>query len=106
MINLNIQHYFIGGTYAKEMTFPKGLVIPSHKHIFDHMSILAKGKIKLSVDGKDFIYEAPKVIEIKKNEVHTVTALEECYWYCIHATDITDHEQIDETLIVREEYAI
>jgi hypothetical protein len=69
MINLNIQHYFIGGTYAKEMTFPKGLVIPSHKHIFDHMSILAKGKIKLSVDGKDFIYEAPKVIEIKKNEV-------------------------------------
>lgn len=106
MIDLQIEHFFIGGTYAKRMIFPQGTIIPSHKHIFDHMSILAQGKAKVTVDGKSTIYDAPAVIEIKKNERHTVTALERCHWYCIHATDITDPQKVDETLILEKNHAI
>jgi quercetin dioxygenase-like cupin family protein len=102
MIDLNIKHHFIGGVYAKEMIFPKNSGGAQHKHVFDHMSILAQGKVKLMVDGKVSIIEAPAVIEIKKNTVHRVVALEECRWYCIHATDITDPDKVDEPLIIRD----
>jgi len=106
MIDLQIQHFFSGGTYAKRMIFPKGCIIPSHKHVFDHISILAQGKAIVTVGEESNTYEAPTVIEIKKNEVHTVTALEECHWYCIHATEITNPKEIDETLIMEKQNAI
>jgi quercetin dioxygenase-like cupin family protein len=106
MIDLQVEHFFSGGTYAKRMIFPQGAVVPSHKHLFDHMSILAQGRAMVTVNGKSTVYDSPAVIEIKKNQVHTVTALERCHWYCIHATEITDHEKVDETLIVEKENAI
>jgi quercetin dioxygenase-like cupin family protein len=102
MIDLNIQHHFIGGVYAKRIIFPKNTGGPTHKHVFDHMSILAKGKVQLTVDDEVSIIEAPAVIEIKKNKVHQVIALEESHWYCIHATDVVDPEHVDETLIMKE----
>jgi quercetin dioxygenase-like cupin family protein len=106
MIDLQIEHFFIGGTYAKRMIFPKGTIIPSHKHVFDHMSILAQGKAIVDVDGTKTVYDAPAVIEIRKNTIHTVTALERCHWYCIHATEITNPDKIDETLILEKKNAI
>jgi quercetin dioxygenase-like cupin family protein len=106
MIDLQVEHFFIGGTYAKRMIFPKGCIIPSHKHVFDHMSILAQGKAVVTIGDKSTTYDAPAVIEIKKNEVHTVTALERCHWYCIHATEITNPNEIDEKLIVEKQNAI
>lgn len=45
-------------------------------------------------------YSAPTAIEIKKNEVHTIQALEDSVWFCVHATDVVDPDEIDHELIV------
>ena len=50
-------------------------------------------------EGK--LYFAPDVIEVPKDTVHTFTAVNgNAVIGCIHATDITDPDLIDETLIL------
>lgn len=97
---LQIEHYFIGGTYARRQILKAGASISTHKHKFDHMSILAKGVANVTVDGVSIIYNAPTVIEVKAEKAHRIESLEEVHWYCIHATNITDPDLIDhETLL-------
>lgn len=103
---LQIEHYFSGETYAKRMIVKAGASICTHKHNFDHMSILAQGIAKVTVDEQSKMHAAPIVIEIKAGKPHKIEAITECHWYCIHATNITDPDLIDETLVVEEEDAI
>jgi len=103
---LQIEHYFSGGTYAKRMILKAGASISTHKHNFNHMSILAQGTAKVTIDEASQLYFSPAVIEIKAGKAHKIEAVIECHWYCIHATNITDPDLIDETLVVEEENAI
>ena len=98
-IDLRIKHNFSNGLYAKEMTVPKGFMIGTHAHKFSHLSILAKGKVLVKTDESEAIYEAPACLEIKEGINHTIEALEDTVWFCIHATDETDIDKIDEVLI-------
>jgi len=95
----SINHYFSDGLYAKETLFKKGSAIVQHKHKYDHLAILAKGKVILSVDDKNKIIKAPFCFNITKDKHHGVIALEDCVWYCIHATNETDENKIDNVLI-------
>ena len=103
---LQIEHYFSGGTYAKRMILKGGASISTHKHNFNHMSILAQGTAKVTIDEESQLYFAPAVIEIKAGKAHKIEAIIECHWYCIHATDIADPDLIDEELITEEENAV
>jgi hypothetical protein len=42
---------------------------------------------------------APACINIKADKHHGVLALEDCIWYCIHATSETDPDKVDQVLI-------
>lgn len=97
---LNVLHHFIGGVYAKEMTLDDvNECITSHKHHFDHMSILASGKVELTVDGERSVITAPAVLNIVAGKRHSVTPLEApVKWFCIHRTDITDPDLVDKDL--------
>ena len=99
-IDLGIKHNFSSGLYAKEMTVPKGFMIGTHAHKFSHLSILAKGKVVVKTDASEAIYEAPACLEIKEGINHTIEALEDTVWFCIHATNETDINKIDEVLIL------
>ena len=98
-VNLGVVHNFSDNLYAKQMTIPKGFMIGKHRHNYSHLSILAKGVVLLRTDEGEQMFEAPACIEIKKDIDHTLTALEDSVWYCIHATDETDIDKIDEVLI-------
>ena len=100
--DLGIIHHFSGGVYAKQMHIPKDHLIVSHKHEHDHMSILAVGSVLVQTDDSDQEYTAPACIEIKKNVHHAIIALEDTVWYCIHATDETDADKVDEVFIKKE----
>lgn len=102
-IDTNIVHNFSDGLYAKQMTIPKGFVAGQHAHTFSHLSVLAKGKVLVKTDTDERVYEAPACIEIKKQTNHMITALEDAVWFCIHATDETDVDRIDEVLIQKGE---
>ena len=56
----------------------------------------------LTVDDEVFDIEAPACINIKADKHHGVLALEDCVWFCVHATDETDADKIDEVLIQRQ----
>ena len=94
-----ITHHFSDGLYAKEACFPAGVAILKHTHDFSHLSILAKGKVAV-MKGEDVeIVHAPACIEIKAGLTHGVKALEDCVWYCIHATDEKDVSKVDNVLM-------
>ena len=101
-IDLGIQHHFSSGVYAKQMHLPTGNTALSHKHAFDHMSILAMGIAVVVVDGKETVYTAPTCVEIKAGLEHSITALSDVVWFCIHATDEQDISKIDEIVIQKE----
>jgi len=96
-----ISHHFSDGLYAKEMFLPKGYAALSHSHKYSHLSILAKGKVIVSVNGLETIYTAPTCINIEAHINHEITALKDATWFCIHATEETDINKVDETLIER-----
>jgi mannose-6-phosphate isomerase-like protein (cupin superfamily) len=95
-----INHHFSAGVYAKETRIPAGHVLVQHKHKFSHLSILASGSIELMVDGERKIIHAPACLTIEADKHHGVKSLTDVVWYCIHATECTDMDAIDEVLIV------
>jgi quercetin dioxygenase-like cupin family protein len=103
MIDLGIKHHFSKGVYAKEAHIAAGLWAEQHKHTYEHMSILASGIVAVEVNGETTIYVAPAVITIAAETVHKVTALKNAVWFCVHATEETDPEKVDEVLICRGE---
>lgn len=100
--DLGIMHHFSAGVYAKQMMIPEGYTALSHKHEFDHMSILASGKVLVKTDIADNVYTAPACINIAAGLNHAILAIEDSVWFCVHATDETDEENIDEVLIKKE----
>jgi quercetin dioxygenase-like cupin family protein len=94
-----IKHYFSSGVYAKESRIPAGYVLVQHSHKHDHLSILASGSVEVVVDGKTSVINAPACFTIEANKHHGVKTLTDAVWYCIHATDCTDENEIDDTLI-------
>ena len=98
-IDLQPKHYFGGGTYAKQMTVPKGYSVGKHVHSYDHLSILASGRVLVETDASSDEYASPACLIIKANIFHRITALEDSVWYCIHATEETNPDHVDKVLI-------
>ena len=95
-----IHHHFSSGVYAKETRIPAGYVLVQHAHKHDHLSILASGSVEMVVDGVKSVVEAPACLTIAAGKHHGVKSLTDVVWYCVHATDCTDEDDIDEVLIV------
>jgi hypothetical protein len=68
-----------------------------HKHDFDHVSLLASGSVRVTVEGyppKEF--KAPTFIVIKKEHRHFFEALEDgTLWYCVFALRDVDGNVTD-----------
>lgn len=95
----DIEHYFAPHLYARRMRLAAGRAAETHKHRFDHLSILAAGVAVVTVDGVATTYTAPACITIRAGVAHRIAALADVVWYCIHATEETDAARIDYTLI-------
>lgn len=99
-MNIDTHHHFSEGVYAKQMFLPKDAIACTHKHNYDHLSILAQGKVIVLFDDDKFeTYTAPACITIKKDMNHAIRALEDSVWFCVHATEETDVNKVDNVLI-------
>lgn len=96
-------HHFSDGLYAKQMVIPAGHVVGSHAHAYSHLSVLAKGDVILEADGVQTEVSGPACIDIKAGVTHRVFAKTDAVWFCIHATDETDVDKIDEVLVTKGE---
>lgn len=93
----------VSNLWIKQMHFVKaGDMNDGHTHTFDHTTLLAKGKVRVNVDGVDTTFAAPAIIYIQKGKKHYLEALEDdVVAYCVHALrsgereeDIIDPESI------------
>jgi hypothetical protein len=75
----------------------KGDSFPGHTHVFDHVSLLARGSVLVEVEGYEpKVFEAPTFIVIKKEMKHKFTALEDnVLYYCVFALRDVDGEVIE-----------
>jgi hypothetical protein len=85
--DMSVQIYEGDGVYIKQLSLPKaGMIIEQHCHNYDHMTMLATGKVAVGVDG---VYcgtrTAPTGILILANTTHRFEALvDNTLLYCIH----------------------
>jgi len=103
----DIRHHFIGqndakGIYAKELRIPAGMRLVSHEHAYDHLSILAAGFAMLQVGAERHVLCGPCAVTVKKGAPHTLRAITEVVWFCIHPTDETDAERVDGVILAKE----
>lgn len=77
----------VANLFSRMMHFAKaGDIEMGHTHQFDHLTLLAKGKLQVTVDGVASEFTAPHMIYIHKDKVHVLKALtDETVAYCIHA---------------------
>lgn len=87
------------GVYIREATLRAQSAVDTHKHTYDHWGILVSGSAAVEVNGEVKVYDGLSIIDIKANKEHKITALTNIVWLCVHATDETDPEKIDEVLI-------
>jgi hypothetical protein len=88
----------VANTWIKQMHFKNaGDINDGHTHIFDHQTLLGKGSVKVTVNGKDSEFTAPTIIFIRAGFEHQIQALEDdTICYCIHA--IRDGERVEDII--------
>jgi quercetin dioxygenase-like cupin family protein len=77
----------VSNVWVKQMKFLcAGAVMPGHLHTHNHLTLLASGKLRVTVNNKTSEFSAPHMIFIHKDHEHLLEALEEnTVAYCIHA---------------------
>ena len=80
----------VANLFSRQMHFKHvGDVEQGHTHPFDHLTLLASGRLQVTVGGKVSEFTAPHMIYIKKDTMHELVALEpNTVAYCIHALRI------------------
>lgn len=93
-----IQISCVSNLYVRMMYFKhEGDVEQGHSHPFDHLTLLAEGSIRLEVDGHARDFDAPKMLFIKKDKEHKLTALRDrTVAFCVHA--IRDGERVEDII--------
>ena len=76
----------VANLWSRMMLFrSSGDTEQGHSHPFDHLTLLAKGSLRVTVDGLATDFHSPHMIYIQKDKTHELVALEdETLAFCIH----------------------
>jgi len=93
----------VANLFSRMMHFKEvGDVEYGHTHMFDHLTLLASGRLQVTVEGHVSEFTAPHMIYIKKDKMHELVALEpNTVAYCIHALRLGDgvDDIVDPTMV-------
>jgi len=95
----SIEMGYFGNIWVRQNELEKsGEFHDGHKHYFDHVTLLVKGKVQVQVEGHDAKeFTAPTFIIIKKELEHKITALtDDVVYYCVFALRDNDGNVVDE----------
>ena len=95
----SIEMGYFGNIWVRQNELEKsGDSFDGHKHYFDHVTLLVKGKVQVQVEGHDpKEFTAPTFIIIKKEHEHKLTALtDDVVYYCVFALRDNDGNVVDE----------
>lgn len=92
----------VANLWSRMMNFEKsGDIEYGHTHQFNHLTLLASGKLQVTVDGIISVFESPHMIYIHKDKKHELMALEDnTVAFCIHAIrGADDGDILDPTMV-------
>lgn len=91
----------VANLFSRMMHFQNaGDIEQGHTHQFDHLTLLAKGRLKVTVDGQVSVFTAPQMIYIRADKVHELEALtDNTVAYCIHALRDSQGDILDPDMI-------
>jgi hypothetical protein len=98
-VEVETNHYFADGMYARELIRAAGTLIVGKVHKREHFYIVTKGAVQVAMGDDVKTYTAPAVIVSKPGTKRAVFALEDSVCMTIHRTDNTDLDLIEEELI-------
>lgn len=83
-----------GNVFVKYMKFTKkGQKMEGHKHVYDHVTLLAAGAVRATCEGIEVEFEAPHLIVTRANKLHSFVSLtDEALLACVHALRDDDGE--------------
>jgi quercetin dioxygenase-like cupin family protein len=84
---LQVEIFESDNQFAKRHVMPKGGKMCKHIHTYSHLSILGYGSVRVETLEGSKVYDAGDCIVIKANTEHSITALEDACWFCIHNTE-------------------
>ena len=94
-----ITHHFAPGVYAREMWLPKDCLITGKIHLTEHLNILSQGHVSVSNQGESIELGAPCTFVSPIGTKRAIYAHEDSTWTTIHATDLTDPDEIEAEII-------
>ena len=106
IIDCPLVHRFTPGMYIREIFMPAGSLITSKIHKTEHPFTISKGKVAVSIDGKDWEeFEAPYTGITKPGTRRILYILEDCIWttYHVNADNCEDLEKLEDKLIEKRE---
>lgn len=95
----SVEFYSADGVFVKMMGLRHaGVLVPQHSHTYPHLSLLARGSVRVWRDGVLLgDYAAPDAIHIQAGAKHTFLSLEpNTLVYCIHNVSRSGAVAIDE----------
>jgi hypothetical protein len=101
----NVRHHFAGqdqakGVYAKELHIPAGYELVSHSHEYDHLAVLACGSVFWRAgDMAPSLMTGPRAVAVVAGVEHSLHALTDAVWFCIHPTDEADPAKVDAAIL-------
>ncbi len=95
----SIAHYFAPGIYAREMWMPAGCLITGKIHLTEHLNMLSQGSVSVSNQGESILMTAPHTFVSKVGTKRAIYAHEDSTWTTIHATELTDPDEIEAEII-------
>ena len=99
-IGVDIAHHFAPGLYVKASRIAAGTPgLAKHTHDYTHLSILVSGTVKVERAGVEEILTGFHVLTVEAGVPHKVTAITDAIWLCIHATDDTNPNTVDVSLM-------
>lgn len=87
MAQPNVNIGCVKNLFVRQMHFQNsGDSEQGHAHSFDHLTLLAKGKLSVRINDETTEFTAPQMIYIKAELKHELVALtDNTVAYCIHA---------------------
>lgn len=97
--SIPIDHFFSDGLYARKMTMPAGALLVGKEHKQAHLAILLKGQVAVHSKQGECIYAAPYIVNVLPGDKRAFYSVTEVEWMTIHATEETDINIIESTLV-------
>lgn len=101
-VELDVQHHFSDGLYARELFIPAGVCLVGALHKTRHMYMVVSGKCRVSSQYGNQEIVAPFMGETLPGTKRVIYAETDTVWVTYHPTDLTDIKDIEKALLSKE----